>query len=231
VQQVVGFNPPEGLTPLAPDNDIWIDLKRKLVVADGRVALNIGALEMFACPKGTKEHESLIAIDGKASLVHAGLLAVGAEPGSAVQFEPEYRAATGSVIDIFVLYRDQEGNKKKVPAKQWIRNTKTGKEIQHSWVFVGSGFWKDPADSRKYYYADGGDFICVSNFPTATLDLPIPSSQANDALLFEVFEGRVPPRGTPVRLVLIPRESKPAKPSSTSDDLPNEERSQEGDGQ
>jgi hypothetical protein len=63
-------------------------------------------------------------------------------------------------------------------------------------------FWKDPTDGQEYYQADGGDLICVSNFPTATLDLPIESSQANDALLFEVFEDRVPPRGTEVELVL-----------------------------
>jgi hypothetical protein len=36
------------------------------------------------------------------------------------------------------------------------------------------------------------------------LDLPIESSQANDELLFEVFAGRVPPRGTAVDLVLGP---------------------------
>ena len=46
-----------------------------------------------------------------------------------------------------------------------------------------------------------GDLICVSNFPTATLDLPIESSQSNEALLFEAFTGRVPPRGTQVDLI------------------------------
>ena len=39
-------------------------------------------------------------------------------------------------------------------------------------------------DGEKYYQADGGDFICVSNFPTALLDLPIASTQTNDSLLF-----------------------------------------------
>jgi hypothetical protein len=69
-------------------------------------------------------------------------------------------------------------------------------------VFAGSAFWKDPADGQEYYQADGGDLICVSNFPTATLDLPLQSSQANDSLMFEVFEDRVPARGTAVELVL-----------------------------
>lgn len=71
-------------------------------------------------------------------------------------------------------------------------------------------FWTDPLDGKEYYQADGGDLICVSNFPTATLDIPIESSQSNDALLFEVFEGRVPPRGTPVEIILAP--APPAAP-------------------
>jgi len=51
----------------------------------------------------------------------------------------------------------------------------------------------------------------VSNFPTATLDLPIESSQSNEALLFEVFEERVPPRGTPVEMLLSAAD--PAAPA------------------
>jgi hypothetical protein len=71
-------------------------------------------------------------------------------------------------------------------------------------------FWKDPQGGDEYYQADGGDFICVSNFPTATLDLPIQSSQSNEALLFEVFKGRVPPKGTVVDIVLSAAPGKSA---------------------
>jgi hypothetical protein len=34
------------------------------------------------------------------------------------------------------------------------------------------------------------------------LDLPLESSQSNEELLFEAFEGRVPPRDTDVDIVL-----------------------------
>ena len=56
-----GLPPPPGLMRLAKDSDVWIDFKRTLVVVDGEVALRSGQLEMFACPKGTKVHESVIA--------------------------------------------------------------------------------------------------------------------------------------------------------------------------
>ncbi|MEX0978835.1 MAG: YdjY domain-containing protein, partial [Pirellulales bacterium] len=60
----------------------------------------------------------------------------------------------------------------------------------------------------KSYLAESGDFICVSNFPSAMLDLPVKSSQANESLLYEAFTDRIPPVGTRVRLVLTPKAKK-----------------------
>ncbi len=200
----------ERLIKLAKDHDVWIDPQRKLVVVDGEVAMRDGGLEMFACPKGSKEHESVIAVKSNAQLVHAGLLAVGAIAGHPVRFDPKYEAATGTTVDILLLWQDDKG-KHKVRAQEWVKDAKTGEEMKYDWVFGGSGFWTDETSGEKYYHADGGDFICLSNFSTATLDLPIESSQANDALLFSAFTERIPPRGTKVRLVLIPRVDKKAK--------------------
>ncbi len=201
--------PKERLIKLAKDHAVWIDMQRKLVVVDGEVAARDVGLEMFACPKGTKEHESVIAVQSNAQLVHAGLLAVGAVAGHPVQFDPKYVSATGTTVDIYILWQDDEG-KHKVRAQEWVKDIKTGEEMKHDWVFGGSGFWTDQATGEKYYHADGGELICLSNFSTATLDLPIESSQANNALLFSAFTERIPPRGTKVRLVLIPRlEKKP----------------------
>ncbi len=69
---------PPGMKRLQPDADVWIDPKNKRVVMDGVVCLRAGTLEMLACTKGTKEHESILAVDTKAMAVHAALLAVGA---------------------------------------------------------------------------------------------------------------------------------------------------------
>src|SRR5262245_3282513 len=196
---------PEGLVKLSKTNDVWLDTKRKAVVIDGQVCLREGQLEMFACPKGTKEHESVVSLNCLAEEVHAGLLAVGAKPGTPVRFDPEYKAATGQIIDIYVLWKDAEGGKHQARAQDWIKNIKTQVAMTHDWVFAGSGFWKDEETGKEHYKANGGDLVCVSNFPTATLDLPIESSQANDELMFEAFAKNVPPRGTKVKVVLIPR--------------------------
>jgi len=204
-KQAKEFAPPAGLAKLSKQHRVWLDVKNKQVIIDGYVALTDGQLEMFACPAGTKEHESLIAVYSTAQLAHTALLATGALAGSPVKFRPNYMPASGAVVDIDIQYHDTSGEVKTVAAQHWIKNVKTAKQMQHSWVFAGSGFWQDPQDGKRYYHADGGDFICVSNFPTATLDLPIKSSQANSSLLFSVFKERVPPRRTPVRLILKPK--------------------------
>ena len=195
------------LIPLSKEHRVWVDGKRKIVVVDGEIALREGPLEMFACPKGTKEHESVIALHSNAQLVHAGLLAIGAKAGHPVRFDPQYEAATGTIIDIWILWQDAKG-RHKVRAQDWVQDAKTQKALAHDWVFAGSGFWTDETDGKKYYHADAGDLICVSNFSTAMLDLPVKSSQANDARLYIAFTEKIPPRGTKVRLVLSPRQPK-----------------------
>jgi hypothetical protein len=196
---------PPGMKRLMPGYDVWIDPVNKRVVLDGSVVLREGQLEMFACTRGTKEHESIVAADTKAYAVHAGLLAVGAQSGTPVQYQPEYKAATGTPVDITVIWTDKSGAIHRDRAQDWIRNVKTGKPLDSPWVFAGSGFWKDDVTGEKHYLAESGDFICISNFPSAMLDLPVESSQSNDDLLFQAFTEHIPPVGTRVRLVLTPR--------------------------
>jgi hypothetical protein len=190
------------LRRLSLTEEVWIDPVRKEVVVGGAIALNAGGIEVFACPEHSKEHEAVVATRSSARLVHAALLAIGLEPGRPVSFDPEYVAARGPVVQVRVRWKDDTGEMRERPAREWVRKASTQEALDTDWVFAGSMFWKDPADGRDLYQADGGDLICVSNFPTAMLDLPIESSQANDELLFEVFAGRVPPRGTEVELVL-----------------------------
>lgn len=190
------------LTRLSRSEEVWVDKQRKVVVVGARVALDRGPIEVFACPEKTKEHEAILATASTARTVHAALLAIGLEPGRPVSFDPEYVPAKGPAVRVQLRWKDAEGRSHESSAGDWIRDTVTGRPLASGWVFAGSVFWRDPTDGTEYYQADGGDMICVSNFPTAMLDLPIQSSQSNESLLYEVFEGRVPPTGTTVDLLL-----------------------------
>jgi hypothetical protein len=198
----VAANPP-GLTRLSPKFEVWIDKQNKRVVMLGDVCLREGQMEMFACIKNTKEHESIVSVPTEAYIVHAALVAVGAEPGHPARFRPAYQSATGTVVEVSLYWSDSQGKRQAANAEDWLKNLRTGKPLDQPWVFAGSAFWTDTSGQR-HYQAEDGDFICVSNFPSAMLDLPIESSQSNSALLFEAMSARIPPKGTRLSLVLTP---------------------------
>jgi hypothetical protein len=196
---------PESLTRLHPAFPVWIDKDNKQVVLLGEICQTNAPLEMFACTRGTKEHESIVSVPTEAYIVHAALLSVGARTGKPVAFQPKYIPATGSEIEITVRWKNDRGEIQTARAQDWVRNVKTGMALEHPWVFGGSGFWKDESSGKEYYQAEGGDFICVANFPSAMLDLPIESSESNEELLFQAYRERIPARGTAVTLILRPK--------------------------
>lgn len=211
-----------------PQGEVWIDTKKKIVVIDGMIVLRKGALEMLACPPETKEHETIIQAQADSYIVHTALLMVGAKSGSPVVWEPKYKAANGTKVEIMVHWLDEKGKKKKLRGQQLIRNVKTKKAMTEDWVFAGSEFYTNPNTKKKHYMADSGEMICVANFTTAMMDLPIESSQSREGLIFEAFTENIPPIRTKVRLVLKPVANKsakdPEKDRKQSNDSQKEER-------
>ncbi|HEY3394752.1 MAG TPA: YdjY domain-containing protein [Lacipirellulaceae bacterium] len=196
---------PKGAKRLSSEYDVWVDPKEKAVIIDGQISLREGMLEMFACIRNTKEHESIVSANTKAYIVHAALVTLGAEPGHPAQWVPSYKPPTGTEIEIVVYWLDENGKEQTARAQEWVKDIRTGKAMAHPWVFAGSRFWTDEETGKQHYMAEGGDFICVSNFSTAMLDIPIESSQSNAELAFEAFAERIPPLGAPVRLILKPK--------------------------
>jgi hypothetical protein len=61
---------------------VTINVQERCVDVEGSVCLHRGGLELVACTKGTKEHESIVMIEAKPMHIHAALLLLGARPGS-----------------------------------------------------------------------------------------------------------------------------------------------------
>lgn len=269
---------PEGLVPLNKQKTVLLDAKEKRLLIKSKVVLREGLLEMLCCLKQTKEHESILAVDAKAYTIHAGLLALGAEQGTPVQYEPEFKAATGTPLEIYLQWTDEKKKRKRVRAQEFISRAvhrfyaetlekkpvdltipeetklrydsknkeltwygrmteqerdellrlsrdKTYKqairsfygrsqpeEMKAGWVFVGSSFFTDPNNGEKYYQAEGGDVICVANFPTALIDVTVPSSASgNENLLYEAYTERIPPMDTEVLIEIIPDFDEPVE--------------------
>lgn len=178
---------------------------KRRVIVKSYVCLREGLLEMFLCRKYTKEHEAVLAADVDARDIHKALVLAGAEPGSPVKFQPKYEPAKGTVIKLTLQYQDK-GKLVTVPAQKWVRDIKTKKDMTYDWVFAGSVLVPNPLDKDKppSYAANYGDVICLANFESAMLDLPIKSSKDNEDLAFEANPDRIPPLQTPVTLILEP---------------------------
>ena len=194
------FEEPKDCKPLHRENRIWINRDEQVVILDGYIAQRNVPLELFACPIGTKEHESIVAVFARAQLVHAGLLAINARPGSTATFEP-FKPAHGTTVRVYALWLDSDGKTKGTLAQNWIRVSGTKKPMVWDWVFGGSKIYKDD-EGKEHYLGDSGELISVSNFTTSTMDVAIQSDQSNANLMFEAFTDRIPPKNSPVRLVL-----------------------------
>jgi hypothetical protein len=179
------------------------------------VCLREGPLEVFLCKKNTKEHEAIVRIDADAKFIHAALEAAGARAGTPTQFvddkgEPAWKAATGTKIKVLVHYT-KDGKTFTHPAQEWIRDReKTKKErkdvtIPHPWVFAGSKELVDPCDpTRKFYAANSGDVISISNFPYSLLEMPVEISKDDAFLTYEARTEKIPGLFSKVWVILEP---------------------------
>ena len=175
------------------------------MLVNGYICLREGQLEQLVTRKNTKEHEAIIAVDADARKIHEALNLAGAVEGNAGALRADLSAGHRA---------DDQGEhsvRGQGPARHRAGSVvgqeyRTGKPLDVDWVFAGSGLVDNPLDPDhpKTYLANDGDVICVSNFDTAMLDLPVESSKNNDDLLFEAWTDRIPPLDTNVVVILEP---------------------------
>ena len=187
--------------PLGPS--LRLDKTNGRVVIDAEVVLREGPLEMFLCPRRSKEHESVMVADVRSRDVHFALLLAGATPGKPVQFDPP-RTPRGQRIKVWIE-REIEGKTVLLDAREWIRDEQAKHAMTADFVFVGSQFIRAPGSERTFYVGDDGYLICVANFQAAVIDVSQRSTAANaEQRLFIPFTDQIPEKGTKVRLLLEP---------------------------
>jgi hypothetical protein len=205
---------PEAKKVLVGKN-VWCEVQGKKVtrvVISAQVCLREGPLEQLLTRKEKKEHEAPLSADVDARDIHKALLLTGAEPGATVKFQPKYTLPSGQRIKVTLEY-EEKGKKHSVPGQDWVRDQKTGKTLDTDWVFAGSQLVENPFDPKaaKMYLANDGDVICVSNFEGALLDLPINSPNQDAERNWEANTESIPPKGTPVVIILEPIPNKEKK--------------------
>ncbi|USN99118.1 MAG: hypothetical protein H6810_00095 [Phycisphaeraceae bacterium] len=195
-----------------------VDRERRLLEFDGEVALDChnpatpdAYLELIACSPDTREYESLIVTKVPPSLIHAGLLALGFEPGKpgairVVDDRIVRTPATGDTVTIeFVIERS--GAERGESPLAWITDAGTRSlHLEGGWVFAGSRLVD--FQGERVYDADGaGTVIGLTTFGGETIgfDRVISPESAIDVPEWIADPRTAPAVGTRVRVRLGPK--------------------------
>lgn len=188
---------------LAPDRwmrmgTVHVDPEGRMVVATGFVNQVEGAIELLICGPGGKTHESVFVMQAHALDLQTALLLLNLEPGPP-RAELGEGPPRGPTVDIWVQWADADGATNTSPAETFAYNIRTGHVLPHSgWAFTGSviidGQFKALAEES---------FAATYWDPWAILNI-LNDVGADDEVL-AVNRKRVPPLGTPVRFLLVPR--------------------------
>jgi hypothetical protein len=170
----------------------------------GWVNMQSGVVEVFACAPSGKTHEAVVVLDCVPSGLQAGLLALGLEPGTPVEFGAggAFKPPTGDPVEIQVRWKDAGGEERLAFAEDWVFDEKHGQPMPRgSWVFAGSYFQEGPTEAEGATFA--ADYVksLATTFHDASSILENSRSEGFDDTVYTSYEKAVPPVGTPITAI------------------------------
>lgn len=214
---------------------VAIHLPERYIDIDGRICLDKGMLELVACAKGSKEHESIVAVEARPMHIHTALLLIGAEAGNPAtrrrSLDKDQRwidvPPSGSAVDVLLVFPDKSGKILEHPISNFMTRSSSWQEPPtpanaagsrsretratdrqfptHTFLFAGSRLVEDGKGPRKYLSDESGNVISIVTFGDEMLCLPDIHSDQKDALEWQVNAAGLPSVGTKVTLRLRPR--------------------------
>ena len=106
-------------------------------------------------------------------------------------------------------------------------------------VFAGSFFYDKPVtynsegevtETVRTYAAEGGEVVCVANFPAALIDIAERSSAEGQGVLYEAATERIPPVGTRVFLTFAAKAAPAGAAAEPGDAAAGDGAAGQGDG-
>jgi len=215
-----------------------INLQERCVDLEGSICLDRGFLELVACTKGSKEHESIVAIEARPMHIHAALLLLGANPGNPAMRRPIDEQGTrwidlppkGDPVDVYLVFRNREGKMVEHPISDFVaRSGKRSEEkpddgdvdadedigFPHTFLFAGSLLRGSGPGPRRYLSDLSGNVISIATFGDELLCLPGVYSNVNESLMWQVDSTKLPKVGSKVTLRLRPQVKPAAKAGKT----------------
>jgi hypothetical protein len=175
------------------------------VEIEAKVILREGALELFAYSKAPvpKEHESILLMQAKPQAIYQALGLIGLTPGQTTRYFPEThktRPASGDPVDVLVRC-EKNGKPVERSACDWMLDMKTKQAMARTpWLFTGS-----ERDANGAFEADiEGTIVTVVDFPSSLLSIPASHTSSDSDLWLTANTAEIPPKDTPVTLILRP---------------------------
>jgi hypothetical protein len=189
---------------------VKINLEEWSVDVEASVCEDYGLLEVIACLKDTRDHESVVRTEAKPSHIHTALLLLGAQPGSPAMQQmlegdpPRFRniLPSGSPVGVFLVTKDGKGVATERPVNEFIlrasddydavgqpvteENKKKEHFPTHIFVFAGSVLLPAEGDGPRRYLADTeGNIISISTFGDELLCMPGIYEKSNESLVWQ----------------------------------------------
>jgi hypothetical protein len=213
---------------------LTINSKEHCVDVEATICLDEGALELIACTKGSKEHESVIAVGARPIHIHTALLLLGAKSGSPARREAigdrEARwvdlPPKGDLIDVLLEFKDPAGKLTERPISDLVTRSAEyarspsgvpaeGEKFPRfpsTFIFAGSLLIDNGPGPKAYLAERSGHVISIATFGDELLCLPEVHSQNNGALMWSIDPTHLPKKGTPVTLRLRLNKNPEPKP-------------------
>ena len=209
---------------------IKLNLKERCVDVNATICLHEGLLELVACTKGSKEHESILSIAARPMHIHTAMLLMGSRPGTPAMRKAQDGAPNrwvpvepaGDPVHVSLVFPDSKGKPQEYPIQKFISPAQpdeisgipTKKKLatfSASFLFAGSHLVENGAGPRKYVCEQSGNVISISTFGDELLCLPGIHGHQNDGLAWQVNSKGLPGIGEQVILRLRPKPKTPHK--------------------
>jgi len=180
---------------------VRINWSKRQVEIDATVNLRKGAIELFACSPGAREHEAIVRIEARPTHLFQALGLVGLTPGHPIRYNEktnQIEPATGEPVEIDIRYK-REGQTRVEPIEAWMLNARQRRPIGRlSWIFTGS-----VSDGEGGVAADfEGTVIALVDFGSSLIGLPDRHSDSNEQLWLVPNTAAIPPISTPCELLV-----------------------------
>jgi len=205
-----------------------IDFQRRCVDLQGSICLDDGMLELIACTNGSKEHESIVAIEARPMHIHTALLLLGIKSGNPAMRKAIDEQRTrwinipprGDPVDVYLVFKDREGKMVEYPISRFVTRSEKrtdeppgaddidaddDNEFPQTFLFAGSHLHGDGPGPRKYLSDLSGNVISIATFGDELLCLPGVHGHANNSLMWQVDAAELPKVGSKVTLRLHPK--------------------------